>query len=178
MKKIVDLYLDRPRIFILALLFFVIGGFLSFDSLPRQENPQLAERWGDITAVLPGASPDRVETQIADVLETELREIDEIKRLDSNSSTGVGLVGIELKETVSKAQTDEIWSKIENKLRETKSLIPVGTNLSLNHSGPPTTLLFALQWTGEGKPQMIILSRLASQSVSYTHLTLPTTPYV
>ena len=60
MKKIVDLYLDRPKIFILFLLFVVVGGLLSFDSLPRQENPQLAERWGDITAVLPGASPERV----------------------------------------------------------------------------------------------------------------------
>ena len=81
MKKIVDLYLDRPKIFLLFLLFVVFGGLLSFDSLPRQENPQLAERWGDITAVLPGASPERVETQISDILETELREIDEIKIL-------------------------------------------------------------------------------------------------
>ena len=163
MKKIVDLYLDRPKIFVLFLLFVVVGGLLSFDSLPRQENPQLAERWGDITAVLPGASPERVETQIADILETELREIDEIKILSSNSSTGVGLVGIELKETVSKAQTDEVWSKIENKLRETSNLVPEGTRIGLNHSGPPTTLLFALQWLGDGEPQMIILSRLASQ---------------
>ena len=121
MKKIVDLYLDRPKIFLLFLLFVVVGGLLSFDSLPRQENPQLAERWGDITAVLPGASPERVETQISDILETELREIDEIKILSSNSSTGLGLVGIELKETVSKSQTDEVWSKIENKLRETSN---------------------------------------------------------
>ena len=163
MKKIVDLYLDRPKIFVLFLLFVVVGGLLSFDSLPRQENPQLAERWGDITAVLPGASPERVETQISDILETELREIDEIKILSSNSSTGVGLVGIELKETVSKAQTDEVWSKIENKLRETSNLVPEGTRIGLSHSGPPTTLLFALQWLGEGEPQMIILSRLASQ---------------
>ena len=163
MKKIVDLYLDRPKIFILFLLFVLVGGFLSFDSLPRQENPQLAERWGDITAVLSGASPDRVETQISDILETELREIDEIKILSSNSSTGVGLVGIELKETVTKVQTDEVWSKIENKLKETSELVPPGTKISLNHSGPPTTLLFALQWVGEGEPQMIILSRLASQ---------------
>ena len=163
MKKIVDLYLDRPKIFILFLLFVVVGGLLSFDSLPRQENPQLAERWGDITAVLPGASPERVETQISDILETELREIDEIKILSSNSSTGVGLVGIELKETVSKAQTDEVWSKIENKLRETSNLVPEGTRIGLSHSGPPTTLLFALQWLGDGEPQMIILSRLASQ---------------
>ena len=163
MKKIVDLYLDRPKIFVLFLLFVVVGGLLSFDSLPRQENPQLAERWGDITAVLPGASPERVETQISDILETELREIDEIKILSSNSSTGVGLVGIELKETVSKAQTDEVWSKIENKLRETSNLVPEGTRIGLNHSGPPTTLLFALQWLGDGEPQMIILSRLASQ---------------
>ena len=163
MKKIVDLYLDRPKIFLLFLLFFVVGGLLSFDSLPRQENPQLAERWGDITAVLPGASPERIETQISDILETELREIDEIKILSSNSSTGVGLVGIELKETVSKSQTDEVWSKIENKLRETSNLVPEGTRIGLNHSGPPTTLLFALQWLGDGEPQMIILSRLASQ---------------
>ena len=141
----------------------MVGGLLSFDSLPRQENPQLAERWGDITAVLPGASPERVETQISDILETELREIDEIKILSSNSSTGVGLVGIELKETVSKAQTDEVWSKIENKLRETSNLVPEGTRIGLSHSGPPTTLLFALQWLGDGEPQMIILSRLASQ---------------
>ena len=55
MKKIVDLYLDRPRLFLLAMLFIIAGGLLSYDSLPRQENPQLAERWGDITAVLPGA---------------------------------------------------------------------------------------------------------------------------
>ncbi len=163
MKKIVDLYLDRPKIFLLFLLFVVVGGLLSFDSLPRQENPQLAERWGDITAVLPGASPERIETQISDILETELREIDEIKILSSNSSTGVGLVGIELKETVSKSQTDEVWSKIENKLRETSNLVPEGTRIDLNHSGPPTTLLFALQWLGDGEPQMIILSRLASQ---------------
>ncbi len=163
MKKIVDLYLDRPKIFVLFLLFVVFGGLLSLDSLPRQENPQLAERWGDITAVLPGASPERVETQISDILETELREIDEIKILSSNSSTGVGLVGIELKETVSKAQTDEVWSKIENKLRETSNLVPEGTRIGLSHSGPPTTLLFALQWLGDGEPQMIILSRLASQ---------------
>ena len=99
---------------------------------------------------MPGASPERVETQISDILETELREIDEIKILSSNSSTGVGLVGIELKETVSKSQTDEVWSKkIENKLRETSNLVPEGTKIGLNHSGPPTTLLFALQWLGE-----------------------------
>ena len=163
MKKIVDLYLDRPKIFVLFLLFVVVGGLLSFDSLPRQENPQLAERWGDITAVLPGSSPERVETQSSAILATELREIDEIKILSSNSSTGVGLVGIELKETVSKAQTDEVWSKIENKLRETSNLVPEGTRIGLSHSGPPTTLLFALQWLGDGEPQMIILSRLASQ---------------
>ena len=85
MRKIVDLYLDRPRIFLLAMLFIIAGGLLSYDSLPRQENPQLAERWANITAVLPGATPQRIETQIADVLETQLREIDEIKIIDSTS---------------------------------------------------------------------------------------------
>ena len=163
MRKIVDLYLDRPRIFLLAMLFIIAGGLLSYDSLPRQENPQLAERWANITAVLPGATPQRIETQIADVLETQLREIDEIKIIDSTSLSGVVRVGLELKEIIGKGETDEVWAKVQETLSQSTALVPPGTNISFNHSGPPTTVLFALQWRGDGNPQMVILSRLANQ---------------
>ena len=163
MRKIVDLYLDRPRIFLLAMLFIIAGGLLSYDSLPRQENPQRAERWANITAVLPGATPQRVETQIADVLETQLREIDEIKIIDSTSLSGVARVGLELKEIIGKGETDEVWAKVQETLSQSAALVPPGTNISFNHSGPPTTVLFALQWRGDGEPQMVILSRLANQ---------------
>ena len=163
MRKIVDLYLDRPRIFLLAMLFIIAGGLLSYDSLPRQENPQLAERWANITAVLPGATPQRIETQIADVLETQLREIDEIKIIDSTSLSGVVRVGLELKEIIGKGETDEVWAKVQETLSQSAALVPPGTNISFNHSGPPTTVLFALQWRGDGEPQMVILSRLANQ---------------
>ena len=163
MRKIVDLYLDRPRIFLLAMLFIIAGGLLSYDSLPRQENPQLAERWANITAVLPGATPQRIETQIADVLETQLREIDEIKIIDSTSLSGVVRVGLELKEIIGKGETDEVWAKVQETLNQSTALVPPGTNISFNHSGPPTTVLFALQWRGYGDPQMVILSRLANQ---------------
>jgi multidrug efflux pump subunit AcrB len=145
------------------MLFIIAGGLLSYDSLPRQENPQLAERWGDITAVLPGATPQRIETQIADVLETQLREVDEIKIIDSNSVSGLVRVGLELKEIVGKGETDEVWAKVQDKLSESVALVPSGTNMRLSHSGPPTTVLFALQWRGGGDPQMVILSRLANQ---------------
>ena len=163
MRKIVDLYLDRPRIFLLAMLFIIAGGLLSYDSLPRQENPQLAERWANITAVLPGATPQRIETQIADVLETQLREIDEIKIIDSTSLSGVVRIGLELKEIIGKGETDEVWAKVQETLSQSAALVPPGTNISFNHSGPPTTVLFALQWRGDGDPQMVILSRLANQ---------------
>ena len=163
MRKIVDLYLDRPRIFLLAMLFIIAGGLLSYDSLPRQENPQLAERWANITAVLSGATPQRIETQIADVLETQLREIDEIKIIDSTSLSGVVRVGLELKEIIGKGETDEVWAKVQETLSQSAALVPPGTNISFNHSGPPTTVLFALQWRGDGDPQMVILSRLANQ---------------
>ena len=163
MRKIVDLYLDRPRIFLLAMLFVIAGGLLSYDSLPRQENPQLAERWGDVTAVLPGATPQRIETQITDVLETQLREIDEIKIIDSKSSSGIVRVGLELKEVIGKGETDEVWAKVQDKLSESSFLLPLGTEVRLSHSGPPTTVLFALQWRGNGDPNMIIVSRLANQ---------------
>lgn len=163
MRNIIDLYLDRPRIFLLAMLFIIAGGLLSYDLLPRQENPQLAERWGDITAVLPGATAERIETQIADIIETQLREIDEIKTIESQSSSGIVRVGLELKAAIGKGETDEVWAKVQDKLAEITELVPEKTSMRLSHSGPPTTVLFALQWRGDGEPQMVILSRLANQ---------------
>ena len=115
MRRIVDLYLDRPRIFLLFMLFIIAGGLLSYDSLPRQENPQLAERWGDITAVLPGATPERIETQIADVIEAQLREIDEIKIIPVEYADEV------LKIALTKPLKKIEWTEVDHISKKEKS---------------------------------------------------------
>ena len=82
---LIKVFLERPRILILTLIFFLLVGYSGFNNIPRQEMPELAERWGVVIQVYPGASPDRIETQVTEILEIKLREIPEIRNLNSKS---------------------------------------------------------------------------------------------
>ena len=43
---LIKVFLERPRILILTLIFFLLVGYSGFNNIPRQEMPELAERWG------------------------------------------------------------------------------------------------------------------------------------
>ena len=72
---LIRVFLERPRMLILSLIFFLLVGYSGFNNLPRQETPELAERWGLLIQVYPGTSPEQIETQVTEVLEIKLREI-------------------------------------------------------------------------------------------------------
>jgi multidrug efflux pump subunit AcrB len=44
--KFINIFLERPRILFLTLAFILLSGISSLFSVPIQENPELAERWG------------------------------------------------------------------------------------------------------------------------------------
>ena len=73
--KFINIFLDRPRILFLTLAFILLSGISSISTLPIQENPELAERWATVTISYPGATPERIETQVVDNLENKLREM-------------------------------------------------------------------------------------------------------
>ena len=62
---------DRPRVFSLLLTFIFLAGIFSLSTLPRQENPELAQRWSTVQSKYPCASPTRIETQILEPLEAK-----------------------------------------------------------------------------------------------------------
>ena len=113
---LIKVFLERPRILILTLIFFLLVGYSGFNNIPRQEMPELAERWGVVIQVYPGASPDRIETQVTEILEIKLREIVEIDELDSIISQGYSKTHIELEESVPLDKIEETWSRIQGKL--------------------------------------------------------------
>ena len=82
--SLIRVFLERPRILILTLIFFLLVGYSGFNNIPRQEMPELAERWALVIQVYPGASADRIESQVTEILEIKLREISEVKPEPSN----------------------------------------------------------------------------------------------
>ena len=98
--SLINIFIDRPRILILTLVFILLAGASSYISIPRQENPELAQRWGSIIIIDPGSSSARIETQVVTKLESALQEIIEIDEIDVNIQPGSAQILIEFKDSV------------------------------------------------------------------------------
>ena len=160
--KFISIFLERPRILFLTLAFILLSGISSLLSVPIQENPELAERWGNVSVFYPGASPERIETQVINDLEIKLREIVEIDQLDSIISQGYSKTHIELEESVTFEKIEETWSRIQGKVDQI--IPPDDVKIILNRTaGPPITLEYVIDWKGDGEPPLIMMSRLAQQ---------------
>ena len=162
--KFISIFLDRPRILFLTLAFILLSGISSVFTLPIQENPELAERWATVTISYPGATPERIETQVVDNLENKLREIVEIDIEDLSSviTQGFSETIVELQQSVPPALIEEVWSKVQNKIDQID--MPDGTTMLLERSsGPPITVEYIIDWRGEGDEPIIMMSRLAQQ---------------
>ena len=83
-----NFYQSLLRNHVLANLTFVLVlviGTLSYQALPRQQDPTINFNWIIITTVLPGASAGDVEKKVTDPLEDALRRLQDVKFMSSNS---------------------------------------------------------------------------------------------
>ena len=59
------------RLLVLTIVMIVVWGFVSFQSLPRQEDPELVSRVAVVQTAYPGANAERVEALVTEVIEAE-----------------------------------------------------------------------------------------------------------
>ncbi len=156
-------FFTNPRLSALLIVFILLLGLTALGSLARQEDPTMTERWSSVTTFLPGATAERVESLVTEPIETRLREVSEIRTIDSNSRAGYSLISIELYDRVDASQTDVVWSEIRDKLAEVHAELPAATSVPKLEMRAPlaSTLVVALSWAGDGPIEMSILSRLA-----------------
>ncbi|WP_242050572.1 efflux RND transporter permease subunit [Oculatella sp. FACHB-28] len=118
------LFYRNRRLLILTLVLIVVWGASSFFSLPRLEDPEINQRAATITTLFPGASADRVEALVTEVIEDELSEVEEIDTLESTSSLGISIVTVNLKETVK--AVEPVWQQVRSKVDDAVPRLPEG----------------------------------------------------
>ena len=162
---------NRPRVFALLLIFIFLSGLFALNTVPRQENPELSQRWSTVQTVYPGASPTRIETQILESMEAKLREVYELDEIISFASQGFGTTVLAIKDEVPASLIEQVWSEVQDKLDQSAFDLPASVKPQLiRSSGPPTTLLYSLKWNGDGETPLILLSRIAEdlrQTLAY-----------
>ncbi|HZD05824.1 MAG TPA: efflux RND transporter permease subunit, partial [Longimicrobiales bacterium] len=84
--------MSRPVLATVASIAIVLVGFIGYRSLPVRELPDIEYPVVSVNTVLPGASPEVVETEVTEVLEEEINTVEGVKTLTSISADNVSSI--------------------------------------------------------------------------------------
>jgi len=164
-KRTTATYLmHNPHLLVLAIIIIFVGGFSALQSMPRLEDPIITNRNSLVITLLPGASAGRVEAQITEKIEDALKEIPEIKEVDSTSRANISLVSIGLADDVTRQTNREIFSRIRDKLDDAVQQFPADAREPVfddKRGASAFSLIYGLSWEGEGEPPLGLLKRHA-----------------
>ena len=158
-----SLFYRRPRLLILTICLLVFWGLSAFNTLPRTEDPEVSQRYGEVVTQFPGASAYRVESLVTDKIERELAKIEEIKTLDSSSQNDSSIIVIELKATV--GNVDRVWSRVRDRLADVAPQLPLEASAPIYDEflAKANTFIAAITWDLDTPVSYSILSRKAAE---------------
>ncbi|MEZ5451311.1 MAG: efflux RND transporter permease subunit [Thiothrix sp.] len=111
---------------VLANLTFVLVlviGFLSYNLMPRQQDPTINFNWISIITALPGASAEDVEKRVTDPLEDAIRSIQDMKFVSSNSRANVSSLLVRF-EDIDERTFDKRIADLRREIQNAEDLLP------------------------------------------------------
>ncbi len=127
MRRITAFSLDNQRITIVFIVLLIAAGIAQFINHPRREDPAIVIREAIVAAHLPGVEPTKVEDLITRWLEEEIRTIQEVDEIRSESKTGTSLIHVTLRDEVAPERFDDIWKDLRAKMSDVQPALPDGT---------------------------------------------------
>jgi multidrug efflux pump len=162
------IFFRRGHLLALSIIIILVAGLSAVATLPRLEDPRIDLRNVIILTSYPGASAERVEALVSDVLEDELRELYEIKEIKSTSKAGFSSVIVELQDWVDNSTNQQIFSKIRDSLENASMRLPVGASkpiLEDKRGATAFTILLSIDAQIPETTSLSVSGRLANELV-------------
>ena len=120
--------INNYRITIVITVLVFCFGLYGLYVMPKDEFPAFVVRQGVVVAVMPGATSEEIEAQVARPLERYLFTFKEVRRdkTTTTSQNGLCIVMLQLREDIGPDVKDEVWSKLKHGLNNFKSQLPGG----------------------------------------------------
>lgn len=157
---------DNRYLLGLGIVIILLSGYSAFINIPRIEDPQIVPRYPQITTLLPGASALRVEALVTDRIEDALREVVELKNMDSSSLPGISIINLELKDEIGAGENEQAFSKIQNQIKDIVRELPAGATQPFfndKFSAVAFSKVVAISWPHDTPPPLGVMNRLAEE---------------
>lgn len=164
----VSLFFRNGYLLSLTIVILLVAGLSAVMNLPRLEDPRIDTRNVIAITAYPGASAERVEALVTDVLEDEIRQLHEVKEIKSTSRAGISVVFIELQDWVDNSINEGIFSKIRDRIDEAGQGFPVGAGQPrLDTQRGATSFTIKVAVTPKQPQQLATASRLVDELSDY-----------
>lgn len=152
-----------PRFVVLLLLIIGTLGLAGFISLPRLEDPTLSPRFALIKTFMPGADATRIETEITEVMEKKLLEVNTIRLMRSQSRPGISVVIVELKDNI--RDLEPAWAEVREKIDLASAEFPAeASQPEMERTDVRAyAMILGLAWRSQEPVNQALLQRQAQQ---------------
>ena len=115
------------KIFIHFITFLIfVGGIHSFTSLGQLEDPDFTVKTAVVVTQYPGATPEEVELEVTDLLETAIQELPQLKKITSYSRAGLSIIKVEIKQEYWADRLPQVWDELRRKVHDAEPRLPPG----------------------------------------------------
>ena len=142
--------LRRNRFTLVAAVALFLSGLTTLHDFPATEEPFIETRFATVEAYLPGATSERTEQLLARPTEEKVREIAEVKTIETVVRPGSVTLSIKLHDGTDAHRLPAIWQKLRTRLGEARPALPDGTSDYVINDEFARIAVRSLALTGKG----------------------------
>jgi len=118
--------LKRQQLISFFMLMVMAAGIISYEQLPRNEDPSFTIKTAVVSAQWPGANVKDMVALVTDPLEKKLQEIPYLDYVESNTHAGQSVIFVNLRDNTPPKQVPAIWYQMRKKMLDITSSLPAG----------------------------------------------------
>lgn len=150
MRNLVEFGLHYKAVMLLITFIIVIGGIFSFFSLGRLEDPPFSVKSALVITQYPGATPEEVEQEVTDRLETAIHQMPQVKHIYSMSRDGLSYIKVDIKDRYWAKDLPQVFDELRRKINDVTHILPPGVETPRVVDDFGFVFGFLLAITGEG----------------------------
>ncbi len=126
MFNITEYAMRREKVVWFFLALMILGGIYAFVKLGKREDSTFTIKTAVVTCAYPGASPEEVEQLITEPLEREIRTMNDVYKITSESRFGSARLTVELSPSTAADRTPQLWDELRRKIDNVSPRLPDG----------------------------------------------------